>query len=244
MRALLSATLLTALAVAVPLRADDKDKKAKEGDKPAAEKPPDKFVPLGSLVGVVQSTGGSAGGLTLRVTFRYLEPNPQAQQNYLRQAQQLMARQQQILMNRNPAQRQQQMVQLVRDAERLQLSQKDLFRVKSVDKNIEVEVAEETKVRSAQPPQAFDDKGRIKRYTAKELRELKGNDKLPGFPAELADVQVGQTVLVKVARPKTPKGPDAEPEAKPKGPADRVLMAADPRLVATLIVIAGDPGAK
>jgi hypothetical protein len=35
-------------------------------------------------------------------------------------------------------------------------------------------------VRSLQPPVAFDDKGNVKKYTAQELKEMRGDGKLPG----------------------------------------------------------------
>ena len=39
------------------------------------------------------------------------------------------------------------------------------------------------------PPEAFDDKGRAKKYTPKELKELKGDDlKTPGYPGDFSDL--------------------------------------------------------
>jgi hypothetical protein len=214
------------------------------GDKPAPEANP--YVPLGTLAGVVRNAADSAGGLNLRVTVRYLEPNVPAQQKYLRQQQQLLVRQRQILTNPNPAQAQQQMQDLLRDAERLMQSQKDLFHVKSVDKDVELDLAEGVKVRARQPVQQFDDKGNIKRYTPQELKELRGDGSLPGYAAELSDLQPGQTVLVKVVRLKPAKPADTPPADKPAAAGSQASAAeAKPgpsgdKAIATLILIVKD----
>lgn len=67
--------------------------------------------------------------------------------------------------------------------------------------NVEVQPTEDMEVRTMQPPQAFDEKGNPKRYNAKELRELRGKSRLPGFTADLSALKSGQTVLVYLARP-------------------------------------------
>jgi flagellar motor protein MotB len=242
-RAVLADLLLVAsLQAADPAAKPAPDKAAK--DAPAA----DKQVSLGTLAGILQNTAGSDGSFVLRVTFRYLEPNVPAQENYVRQVQQLMVRQQRIMLNPNLGQAQQQLIQLLRDAERLQQSQKDLLKVKSVEKNVELELAEDVKVRSAQPVQQFDDKGNIKRYTAKELRELKGNEKMPGFPAELSDLQPGQTVLVKVVRRLPPKSADRQPPKaassesnSSSSSSDIHLLTSDHRILVSVVLILGDP---
>lgn len=85
-------------------------------------------------------------------------------------------------------------------------------------KNVDVEwqSIDDVKVRKPNPPPQFDSKGRVKkRYTRKELRELKGDPKLPGFPAEFSDLKPGQYVQVtlvrKKGRPRRVKGvPDPE----------------------------------
>jgi hypothetical protein len=246
MRPFLSSMALLAIFLAVPLYAADKD------DKPAADKdkpPQEKIVALGTLTGVVQSVDGQAGELTLRVTFRYLEPNVPAQENYVRRVQQLLVRQQGILLNPNPVQVQQQLAQIVRDAENLMQSQKDLFHIKSVDKDVALELAEDVKVRSAQPLEQFDDKGNIKRYTVKELRELKGGSKLPGFQAAVSDLQPGQSTIVRVVRRQLPKGAGAPVKKAEKpaagdsqsAPATIRLITPDHRIFVTVVMIVGDP---
>ncbi|HEY7153877.1 MAG TPA: hypothetical protein VH575_07940 [Gemmataceae bacterium] len=92
------------------------------------------------------------------------------------------------------------------------------------DKNVpyELQSIDEVKVRfdeNALPPK-FDDKGRIKRYTPKEKKELKGDDKkTPGYPAEFSDLKQGQIVQVtlvqKKGAPRKAKGADPTGEYAP-----------------------------
>ena len=61
-------------------------------------------------------------------------------------------------------------------------------------KTIDVEVAstDDVKVRQANPPIAYDDKGRPMKRTHKELKELEGDSKLPGYPGEFSDLHRDQ----------------------------------------------------
>jgi hypothetical protein len=48
------------------------------------------------------------------------------------------------------------------------------------------------------PPEEFDDKGNIKKFTKEELAKLKGDDpaekKLPGYKSDFAEIQVGDYI--------------------------------------------------
>ncbi len=59
------------------------------------------------------------------------------------------------------------------------------------------------KVRTLTPPEQFDDKGNIKKLTREELKAAKGDDpaekKLAGFRSDIAEVQVGDVVQVRLA---------------------------------------------
>jgi hypothetical protein len=198
----------------------DKDKEKDTGEK---------LVSLGRLVGVLQATGGSSGDLTLRVTVPTLEANPQEQANLVRQQQEVLLRQQVILRLRNPVQRQQQMAQLLQSAQRLMQTQQNLFRVKRTQVDVPLQLGDDVKVRSLTPPRAFDDKGNVKRYTAKELKELRGPGDLPGFAADRDHLEEGQTVLVKVSIKKL----------KDK-PANKLTVTEDKPIV-TLVLIVSEP---
>ena len=87
--------------------------------------------------------------------------------------------------------------------------------------NLELPVHDDVQVRLAQPPAQFDDKGKPKKYTKKELDELRGSDKkLPGYTASLEDLKPGQMVKVMLVRkagtPKVSKKDDIPPEYKPQ----------------------------
>jgi hypothetical protein len=70
-------------------------------------------------------------------------------------------------------------------------------------KDYELQAIDDVKVRLAQPPAQFDDKGRVKKYTAKELKELKGDDpKLPGYQGEFGDLKQDQVVQVTLVKKK------------------------------------------
>src|SRR5262245_45184130 len=127
---LLSAGLLALLAA--PLAADD--------DKKPAEDPADKLTPVGRLIGSLRDRG-TEGGWVLHFSVPVIEPNLQAQANYLRQLQQLLVRQQVALRQPNPWQRQQQMLDILRDAQNLARQQKDLYTVRQVEQDLPLELA-------------------------------------------------------------------------------------------------------
>jgi len=78
------------------------------------------------------------------------------------------------------------------------------FHVQVGRNDVKVMTADDVKVRTKNPPVAYDDKGNKKKYTAKELKELKGNDpKLPGYSAEFNDLKQNQVVEVSLVRKKS-----------------------------------------
>jgi hypothetical protein len=127
----------------------------------------------------------------------------------------------------------QQLQQLFRDTQNLMQSQKNFCRVQTAEQDVGLALADEVKVRSARPGPAFDDKGNIKHYTREELKELKGSDpRLPGFHAALSDLQAGQVVLLKVARP-------TSIDAKPR-PGGVKPVPVSAKLIVTMILIVTD----
>ena len=74
----------------------------------------------------------------------------------------------------------------------------------------------DVKVRRLEPPVRYTKKGKVKKYTAKELKELKGaDDDLVGYRARFTDLRPGQIVQVGLTPPKAAdkKGPSARPVA-------------------------------
>ncbi len=210
---------LLVLATAATTLADDKPDPKDKPDPPAV-----KYVRIGSVAGVVQSVPGEDGVLKIKVTIRSLEPNLQAQANLLQEEQQLMVRQQIALRIRNPILRQQEFISIYQAAQ--SMGGENLFTLKEVQKDLEFETVDETKVRTAALPIVFDDKGDPKKLTPAELKELKGPDHLPGYTSETSALHVGQQVVVTAGRRKLAPGEKPLAEEKP---------------VATMIVIVGDP---
>src|SRR5215470_4755 len=59
--------------------------------------------------------------------------------------------------------------------------------------DVELQAIDDVVVRTARPREQVDDKGKVKRLTRAELKELKGPDpKLPGYKAEFGDLQTEQ----------------------------------------------------
>lgn len=90
-------------------------------------------------------------------------------------------------------------------------------------KTVEVQAAEMCKVRAMVPPLEFDDTGNEKKYTKKELDDMRDKTGLPGFPADFDAIKSGQTVEIYMAKavpkkavPPKKKGPDDDdpPEMK------------------------------
>jgi hypothetical protein len=97
--------------------------------------------------------------------------------------------------------------------------------------NLKLRGTDDLKVRWLRPPEVFDDKGRLKKPTRKELDEMKGPDKtLPGYTADLTDLKPGQTVEIhlvkKAGRPKDPKDKDLVAEYAER--VSIVVIAAEP----------------
>lgn len=204
MRCLLSLIVLLALSISPVFAAEDSKEgsSSEEGKTPSASKeaPPEKLIQLGVVHGVVKEAVGPGGELMLRIRVRYLEPNAKAQAAYVQQYRQLVARQRAIMLNPNPVQQRQQYQQLMQQAQQLRNKQKDLYHVKEKDQDLELQLADDVKIRLSHLPELFDDKGNIKEYTAEEIKRLKGPGHLPGFAGTRDNIQVGQKVVVKVAQ--------------------------------------------
>jgi hypothetical protein len=78
------------------------------------------------------------------------------------------------------------------------------FHLQVRGRDVKVMSVDDVKIRTKNPPVAYDDKGNKKKYTAKELKELRGDDpKLPGYTAEFNDLKQNQIVEVSLVRKKS-----------------------------------------
>lgn len=225
MRYYLGASLL--LAFVLPASA------AKPKPKPKPKPTTPAAAPLdGSKLGYAHYTGkvmslpDAERNFVIRITYQQIQlkdpkairrNNPQVQ-HLQRMQQQLVRLEQQMRRSRNPLAQLQRIQQLAAQIQQQQARYElSLYKVANVSKDIQFQAAEDMKVRLKKPPADFDDKGNIKKYTAAELKELKGpNPSLPGYQADLPDLKVGQTVQVSLGRHKTaPKTGTTKPAGSP-----------------------------
>jgi hypothetical protein len=140
-----------------------------------------------------------------------------------------------------------------RDANGVRQAQQDivthtrnLYKLEKKTQEVEVPTLDDVKVRIPAPPVAYDDDGKIKRYTTEELRKLKGDPPLPGYPGEFNNLHSGQMVTITLMRKKDAKPP---PPVKPdpltgKPPAPEIDLTGDYVPHASLIVIVYENPAK
>jgi hypothetical protein len=172
--------------------------------------------------------------MSLRVSWNYLEPNPGAEKALLEKQLDILRRQQQIMRTRNPAQRYREMVQLVQHVRQLARTEQNLFHIREAHKDIGLEAAHDMKVRTMFLPVVNDDKGYRKKYTAQEIRELRGKGNLPGYSAELDALAANQVVTVYIVM-KKPSAKEGDKETKDPP--------SETRPVVSMILIQSDPAA-
>jgi len=226
MRRIYCGTGLLALALAASAFAVDKkaDKKKDATIDATSQEQIDKLAHAGDLTGTVKSVG--TGLITLQVDQQTLQANPNAVAKGARGANatarhqaELLREQQQIMKMKNPYQQAQKLQQLVAKAERYQLQAalqpgQNPFKVVMTHQSYDLDIPADVVVRSMQPAEAYDDKGNPKKYTAAELKELKGDDpKLPGYTADFNTLKTGQIAKIHFGKKKDPaKAKDAPKE--------------------------------
>jgi hypothetical protein len=111
--------------------------------------------------------------------------------------------------------------------------------------DIELQPTDDMKVRTLQLPLDFDEKGRPKKYSARELKDLKGSDpKLPGYTADFDSLKPEQIVKVFLARKKAAKAPPPPQAPRKKGKVDNADAAdskVDNRPEVTMVLILAEP---
>jgi hypothetical protein len=200
---------------------DDDTPKKKGADKekePAEKEKKDKFAWGMELVGKINVDGNSQRDFTLHVTQKTLEPDYGAQQQYGQQQVQLVQQQLRMATARTPQDRLRATQQYYQTAMQLAQTQQRLFRPKDINYDVQLRFAEDMKVRLMQPPIDYDDKGNVKKYTAKELQDLRGKEGLPGYGAEMDAIRSGQIVAVYLSRKALPNQA-AKAKAGGKAPA-------------------------
>src|SRR5262249_6507856 len=163
------------------------------------------FKQAGEFVGKLKSPPSNDGTFTVEIEVPHYELKPGTQvnntNNHLIREQEHLANLQAQMLRARSAQQQLHLLQEYQNAQ-LQLanslarsSQNSPFNVKKEKKDVTFHAADTVKVRNANLPQIFDEKGNPKKYTDAEKAELKGKDKnLPGYEANVSDLTAGQTV--------------------------------------------------
>jgi hypothetical protein len=215
----LAFSLAIILGGAFAVRADD-PKKAED----------EKLVSAGRLTGVLKNSG-SSGGITVDVEL--ILPDPRAQLEQLRHQRDLVL----ALSIRNPIQRQ---LYVATVLQQMRASQNAVIR-KNVD--FDLEPADGMIVRTMVLPDQFDDKGKPKKYTAKDLKELRGPDpNLPGFKADRDSLKNGEVVTVYLMRKKQTAPAKAAPKDKDRKEKDNDKAAdEDNKPKIRMIVIRAEP---
>jgi hypothetical protein len=95
--------------------------------------------------------------------------------------------------------------------------QRNMYKYDKKTNDVEYAIMEEppVKVRVMTPPVTFDDNGVIKKHTNEELKKLKGDSSLPGYPGEFSELRNGQMVSLTLLRNKDAKPPAPMPGVKP-----------------------------
>jgi hypothetical protein len=220
--ALLVAVASTWTAAAQEKKDLDKDQKDKK----------DELVKLGEVTGMLTGLGEDRT-VTVKVTYRYMEPNASAFQNQAN----LARRQFDIMRNPNPFERQRQMAQLQVD---IANNQRNLYTAKEVSKDVAFRPADGMKIRTNDPPLAFDDKGNPRKYTEKELKEMKGEGNLPGYQTDWDQLRTGQYVTITAARKKEAVGATKSKELDKEKELEKKLLDNSEKPLATMIVILKD----
>jgi hypothetical protein len=224
-RSFTGAALFVVLALVIPAAAADKptDKSKLPTDKKEAAA---KMVAAGTLRGRVVNVEGAKKTLTVEITLTYAAPNPGAMAN-------LANLQQQYVAARDLGTRRSLLIQMAQQ-------QAQMATIKQEKQSLDIEASDEIVVRAANPPVQFDDKGNVKKYTAKELKALKGNNpKLPGYESDFDSLRPDQIVEIHLAKPKE----QPKPKATNKD-ADKDALAETSKPVATMIIILADPPSK
>jgi hypothetical protein len=111
---------------------------------------------------------------------------------------------------------------------------------KGEKKTNEWAMLDDAKVRTQNPPVVFDDDGKIKKPSADELKKMKGDPNLPGYPGEMSNLHNGQTVTVTLMRKKDAKPPTPAKPDPTTGKPPEIDLNADYAPHVSLIVIVHD----
>jgi hypothetical protein len=229
------------LVLALPVFGADEKKDKKKKDEDGEPKAKAEKLQYGATFRamVTKVSQASEKEFTVQISYQYLDQVALA--NYQRN---LATQQQRAMMIRNPLQRQQALAQAMN-----QRPPGNLVQTKKMD--VDLRANDDIKVRSLQPPIDYDDKGNVKKYTKKELAELKGPDKsLPGYTRDYESLQSNQYVKVYLAKEKpgakkkAAKKPKKGKKEKKEDADDDDGLEDESKPLAVMVVIEREPRAR
>jgi hypothetical protein len=176
-----------------------KDTKKKAAKKAKAEpKPKFPYNHNYYFDGKLTQLEGNSKDFTLQV--KVPEPNPDGLNRMAQLELQLFQQQQQFAQAQNFQGRQSALNAIQQTQLQMVQAQGNLIRL--ADRDVKMRAAENVRVRWANPPPDYDDKGRLKKYTEAEKKALRGDEGLPGYKGEYDALQRDQ--YVRVYLPKQP----------------------------------------
>jgi hypothetical protein len=221
------AVLLLFLVSAVFADDEKKDKSSKKPDAPASqtekkkEATPKKFVSAKPFAAKLLRVDPAQKTFSVEITIARGQENLDAARN-------LISLRQQLLTTRDPGSIRNIQVEILKN-------QANLYSRKDEKQKIELEAIDDMRVRTTMLPLETDEKGRPRKLTEKEKRELKGPEtNLKGYMADFENLKAGQIVEVYLEKPS--KG---AAQHKPK---DLVTAKERPKVV--MMVILEEPPNK
>jgi hypothetical protein len=226
------ALLIVAISSTALCGAADEKKDAKKSD-PAEKKALEKLTTSSTIIGKLSRVEGAQRYLTVNVAISIPVPTAASPANTLS----LLQLRQQLAAERSPANRQRLLLQHLQQAGGLGGG----YTIRTINKEVEIQATDEMKVRTLLLPVDFDEKGRPKKYTAKEIKELKGPDsKLPGYTADFDSLKPEQTVKIYLAKKKEPPVEKGRDKAKDKADKDADAASSE-KPEAVMVVILDEP---
>jgi hypothetical protein len=193
-----------ALVLTVPALAADKDVGASAQDYST-------LAQMDQIIGKLKTVNPTDKTFTLEIDVSLLQSKngarPAAYQ--MEQQERILRQEQEIMRIVNPIQRAQRLQQLAAEIERSRQQQaRNQNNVKAVTqhKDFDLESTPDAKVRLQDPPVQYDEKGNVKKYTQQELKELKGDSKLPGYNADWDTLKAGQMIKVTLSHKRDKAG--------------------------------------
>src|SRR5262245_6158218 len=160
----------------------------------------EKMLSSGRIPGKLTHVEGSQRYFVLQVKYVLTRPNLGAMQNVANASQNIAnARRNNDLKGVASAQ-----LDLLRN-------QANMYDVVTIESPMEFMADDHMKIRTMLVPLEYDDKGKPRRLTAKEIKERRGDDPtLPGFDADFDSLRQGQWVEVHIEKQPPPKGKPAK----------------------------------